>query len=78
MLGSRAAGIGVGPNMVVRTIPLLLLIMLPWTVEHFSGRAFTVRALGLSTIDIVGGWAVVAVIETMAAIVLLRRVLTRQ
>lgn len=51
--------------------------MVPWTVEHFSGRAFSLRALGLAMIDILAGWALVAAIEAAAAGLRVRRMLRR-
>ena len=52
-------------GIALRLIPLAGLLMVPWTVEHFSGRAFSLRALGLAMIDILAGWALLA--ATLAA-----------
>ena len=61
----------------LRLVPLLLLIAVPWTVAHFSDRVFSVQALGLAMIDILAGWAVVALVEVVAAAALLRRLSAR-
>jgi hypothetical protein len=59
-------------GVTLRLVPLLLLITVPWTVAHFSGRVFSVQALGLAMIDILAGWLVVALVEVAAAAALLR------
>ena len=64
-------------GVALRLVPLLLLIAVPWTVAHFSDRVFSVQALGLAMIDILAGWAVVALVEVAAAAALLRRVSAR-
>ena len=64
-------------GVVLRLIPLALLLMVPWTVEHFSGRAFSLRALSLAMVDILAGWALLALIEAAAAAARTYRVLSR-
>ncbi|MEO6625627.1 MAG: hypothetical protein ABIN37_12475 [Burkholderiaceae bacterium] len=46
-------------------------------MEHFSGRAFSLRAVGLAMIDILAGWALVTAIETAASAARMHRLLTR-
>ena len=64
-------------GVVLRLIPLAALLMVPWTVEHFSGRAFSLLALSLAMIDILAGWALVASIEAAAAAARVHRMLSR-
>ena len=67
----------VAAGLARRLIPLAGLLMVPWTVEHFSGRAFSLRALGLAMIDVLAGWAVVAANWAAAAAVRAHRLLRR-
>lgn len=64
-------------GVALRIVPLVLLLMVPWTVAHFSGRVFSVQALGLAMIDILAGWAVLALVEALAAGAVLRRLWAR-
>ena len=67
------AGLGIA----VRLLPLAGLLLVPWAVAHFSGRTFSLRALGLAMIDVLAGWVVLAAIEAAAAAVRLRQLLRR-
>jgi len=70
------SGWRVALGLTLRLVPLMLLITVPWTVAYFSGRVFSVQALGLAMIDMLAAWAVMALVEvTAAAALLVRRLL---
>jgi hypothetical protein len=59
-------------------MPLEGLLLMPWTVEHFSRRAFPLSALCLAMVDILAALGVVAAIAVAATAARVNRLLSRK